>query len=360
MTPHLNPPITIGRRTLSRVAALATVALLAVACGDSSPSSKPDPASADSPSGGDKVTLSVGVQRSGSSLVRELLESSGALEDAPYNIEWAEFDGANAAVEALNAGAVDFDIALNQAAPVLAQGNSKAPWTTESAPFKVIGASRTEKSPGIAIVAQGGSGISSVADLEGKKVSFAKGTANHYFWVLAALEAGIDPSDVELVLLPLAEARAAFQSGAVDALVTAVTYARQLVATAGGEILTTSQGRFDSYSWVVARPEVLDDPAVADAAGDLLTRLQRANEWASAHPDEVAALYESKAKQSPEDAKLSAEEEIGTYVPIDDSVIKTQQDQADTFLDQGVTASKVDVHIAFDTRFNEVVKAGEP
>jgi sulfonate transport system substrate-binding protein len=108
-------------------------------------------------------------------------------------------------------------------------------------------------------------------------VSFAKGTANHYFWVLAALDAGIDPSDVELVLLPLAEARAAFQSGAVDALVTAVTYARQLVATAGGEILTTSQGRFDSYSWVVARPEVLEDPAVAEAAGDLLIRLQLAN-----------------------------------------------------------------------------------
>lgn len=354
----MSPLITARRRTLTRLAALAAIALLAAACGDSSPSAQPDKAVADSPSG-EGVTLSVGIQKSGSSLVKELLDSSGALDDAPYSIEWAEFDGANAAVEALNAGAVDFDIALNQAAPVLAQGNSKSPWTAESAPFKVIGASRTEKSPGIAIVAQGDSGIASVADLKGKKVSFAKGTANHYFWVLAALDAGIDPSDVELVLLPLAEARAAFQSGAVDALVTAVTYARQLVATAGGEILATSQGRFDSYSWVVARPEVLEDPAVAEAAGDLLTRLQRANEWASAHPDEVAALYESKAKQSPEDAKLSAAEEIGTYVPIDDSVIKTQQDQADTFLDQDVTTSKVDVHIAFDTRFNELV-AGKP
>jgi sulfonate transport system substrate-binding protein len=149
------------------MAALAAVALLAAACGDSSPSAQPDTAAADSPPG-EGVSLSVGIQRSGSSLVKELLDSSGALDDAPYSIEWAEFDGANAAVEALNAGAVDFDIALNQAAPVLAQGNSKAPWTSESAPFKVIGASRTEKSPGIAIVAQGDSGIASVADFEGK------------------------------------------------------------------------------------------------------------------------------------------------------------------------------------------------
>lgn len=355
----MTPTTTTNRRhLLDSVVGLAAVALLAAACSSSSASS--EPTAAHTRAGTGDVTLSVGIQSSGSSLVKDVVDASGVLDGAPYRIKWAEFDGANAAVEALNAKAVDFDIALNQAAPVLAQGNAKSPWTATSAPFKIIAASRAEHSPGIAIVVRPDSGISSVADLKGKKVSFAKGTANHYFWVLSALDAGIDPNAADLVLLPVAEARAAFQSNAVDAIVTAVTNARQLVTAGTGRILSTSQGRFDSYSWVVARPQALERPETVDAVGDLLTRLQRANRWATAHPGQVAELYQSIAKQSPADAELSATQEVGTYVPIDDAVIETQQDQSDTFLDQGVTTSKVDVRIAFDTRFNHVVSAGRP
>ena len=127
--------------------------------------------------------------------------------------------------------------------------------------------------------------------LKGKKVSFAKGTANHYFFVSAAQKAGLDPSTVELVTIPLTEARSAFIGGAVDALVTSVSNARPLVSKNGSKILVTSQGQFVNYPFLVATKAALADPKKSEALGDLLTRLENSNRWEADHLDEVAKIY---------------------------------------------------------------------
>jgi sulfonate transport system substrate-binding protein len=348
----ISPRRAIGSRRRSAAAAVvagvAVLGLFLTGCTAAGPSGADDGSSAG-------VRLRVGIQNSGSSVTLQTLKASKALDGTPYTVDLAEFDGANAAVEALNAGAIDADIALNSSAPVLAQGNASPAWTAESAPFKIIGAAERPDDAGIAIVVRKDSGIDDVADLAGKKVSFAKGTANHYFFATAAQRAGLDPSAVTLATMPLTEARAAYLGGAVDALVTAVSNARPLVNNNDSKILVDSRGQFVNYQLLVATRKALDDPQKTEALGDLITRLQRANDWEAANLGEVARLYQTVAGQSPADAELSAKEGVGRYVPLDDKVIKVQQDQADVFHAQKVAATDVDVRLAFDDRFNAQV-----
>jgi sulfonate transport system substrate-binding protein len=301
------------------------------------------------------VTLTIGIQSSGSSIATALIEASGAFADASYKIEWANFDGANAAVEALHAGAIDLDVGLNFSAPVLNQANAAKPWTADDRPYVIIGANLQLHRAGTAIVVHRGSGINSVSDLSGKSISFAKGTANHYFLAIAAQKAGLSLDAVTPVLMPLAEARAAFVGKSVDALVTASYNARPLVTSGDGRILTTSEGLYDTYAWFVARPDVLKDPARRAATADVFARLQRASAWQSDNPDKVAQVFIKEAHQKPQDAALNAAEIRSIYVPIDDKVIAANQSQADVFFSAGVAKTKIDASIAFDKRFNEVV-----
>jgi len=303
------------------------------------------------------VTLTIGIQSSGSSVATALIEASGAFADTPYKVIWANFDGANTAVEALHAGAIDLDVGLNFSAPVLNQANATKAWTVEDRPYVIIGANLQLNRAGTAIVVHPDSGIKSVADLSGKSVSFAKGTANHYFLALAADKAGLDINSINPVLMPLAEARAAFVGRSVDALVTASYNARPLVTNGDGLILTTSEGLYETYSWFVARLDVLKDPARAAATADVLARLQRSSLWQSENLDKVADIFVSEAHQKPKDAELNAAEIRSVYVPIDDNVIAANQSQADVFLAAGVAKSKIDARVAFDSRFNGIVMA---
>jgi sulfonate transport system substrate-binding protein len=303
------------------------------------------------------VTLTIGIQSSGSSSVPAILEASGAFADTPYSVNWANFDGANAAVEALHAGAIDLDIGLNFSTPVLNQANAAQPWTTEDRPYVIIGANLQLNRAGTAIVVHPDAGIETVADLAGRSVSFAKGTANHYFFAIAAEDAGLDLASVELVLMPLSEARAAFVGGSVDALVTAVSNARPLITSGDGVVLATSEGLYDNYAWFVARPEVLADPASEAATADVLLRLQRAAIWQAENLDEVERIYIEVGHQEPGDAALNAAESITTYVPIDAGVIAANQDQAAVFLAAGVAETEIDASIGFDDRFNDLVIA---
>ena len=61
--------------------------------------------------------------------------------------------------------------------------------------------------------------LAGVADLKGKKVALNKGSNVHYLLVRALEAAGVAWGDVEPVYLPPADARAAFERGAVDAWV---------------------------------------------------------------------------------------------------------------------------------------------
>jgi len=122
-------------------------------------------------------------------------------------VEWTEFPSGPPLLEALNAGAIDIGQA-GEAPPIFAQA--------ANAGFVYI-AHEPPAPQGEAILVPKDSAIKSVADLKGKKVALNKGSNVHYLLVKLLQQAGVKYSEIQPVFLAPADARAAFETGTVDA-----------------------------------------------------------------------------------------------------------------------------------------------
>ena len=154
--------------------------------------------------------LRIGVQKYGSLVLlkeRGLLEQR--LEPQGWTVTWIEFPGGPQLLEALNVGAIDFGT-TGEAPPIFAQA--------AGAPLLYVGY-EPPAPEGEAILVAKDSPIADVAGLKGKKVALNKGSNVHYLLVKALEAAGVAYTDIETVYLPPADARAAFERGAVDAWV---------------------------------------------------------------------------------------------------------------------------------------------
>lgn len=140
-----------------------------------------------------------------------LLKTKGTLDQKlkalGYNVTWTEFQFGPPLLEAINVGAIDFGN-TGETPPVFAQA--------AGAPIRYV-AYEPPAQQGEAILVQKNSPMKSVAELKGKKVAVAKGSNAHYLLVKALEKAGVKFSEITPAYLAPADARAAFESGAVDA-----------------------------------------------------------------------------------------------------------------------------------------------
>jgi NitT/TauT family transport system substrate-binding protein len=83
-------------------------------------------------------------------------------------------------------------------------------------------------------------GISSVADLKGKKVAVEQGTVDHYLLLLALAQAKLTEKDIELVPLVTDAAAAAFAAGKVDAVGAFAPFTTTALARPGSRAVATS------------------------------------------------------------------------------------------------------------------------
>src|SRR5215207_5996195 len=121
-------------------------------------------------------------------------------------IRWVQAAGSNKALEFLNASSIDFGSTAGSAA-LVAKINGN--------PIKSIYVySRPEWT---ALVTRKDTGISTVAELKGKRVAVTRGTDPHIFLVRALADAGLTEKDVRLVLLQHPDGRLALERGDVDA-----------------------------------------------------------------------------------------------------------------------------------------------
>lgn len=140
-----------------------------------------------------------------------ILKGRGTLEKrlAPLGVKvtWTEFNAGPVQLEALNVGSIDFGD-VGEAPPIFAQA--------AGAPLVYAGA--TVPRPALeAVIVPSGSPIRSVADLKGKRVAYNKGSNVQYFLVKLLEKNGLKYSDVQSIFLAPADARAAFERGAIDA-----------------------------------------------------------------------------------------------------------------------------------------------
>ena len=158
---------------------------------------------------GDLKEFRIGYQKAAGTLA--LLRASGSLEKRlqpeGVRVTWSEFTAGPQLLEGLNAGAIDFGY-VGEVPPIFAlAGGANFVYTAYELP--------TPHAEGILVGKD--SPIQNLGQLKGKKIAFNKGSDVHWLVVNAIQQAGLKYSDIQPVFLTPADARAAFQRGAVDA-----------------------------------------------------------------------------------------------------------------------------------------------
>lgn len=226
-----------------------------------------------------KVRLVLGDQAKG---LRTVVEASKAFEGLPYQVEWANFQGAAPLFEALRAGAVDLAPAGDT--PVLAAA-------TGGAPLRIVGVRRSQ-SRSIAILVPKASAIQSVADLKGRNVviSSARGSISQYLLIRALANAGVNEADVNIGFVMPTDALPAFNAGKIEAWATFGVY-QAFAEEQGARVLLSGEGINTGLTFITASDDVLTDPVRRQAINDVLKRLARAFDWARNNTDQYAEVF---------------------------------------------------------------------
>lgn len=308
----ISPFRSLQRRSLLATALSAALATSSALAGASASAQSVKPAQ-----------LRIGFQKSASLLT--LQKAQGTLEQRllPLGVavKWVEFPAGPQLLEGLNVGAVDVGY-VGEAPPIFAQA--------AGASFVYIG-NDPAAPEAEAIVVPKDSALKSVADLRGKKVALNKGSNVHYLLVKALEKAGLKYSDIQPVFLPPADARAAFERGAVDAWVIWDPFLSAVEKQSGARQLADGRGVVNNYSYYLAeRGYASQYPQVIQALFDDSVARGR---WLKTHLDEAAALIAPLQGLDIEVVKQSLHRYQFNVQPLNASVAAEQQKIADTFAD---------------------------
>ncbi|WP_343659399.1 aliphatic sulfonate ABC transporter substrate-binding protein [Ralstonia sp.] len=279
-------------------------------------------------------TVRVGFQKAG---LLAVLKAQGALDkplaDLGYKVEWKEFPAGPQLLEALNTGSIDFGYTGAPPA-VFAQA--------AGARLVYVGAEPGGKT-NEALFVLDSSPAHSVADLKGKRIALQKGSSSNYLLVQLLRRANLAVQDVEPIYLPPAEARAAFESGAVDAWVVWDPY----YALAQKALKTRTLGDFSElpvFNFYEATPEfVKTHPRAVNA---ILAQLRTAGLWVNQHPQETAALLAPKLGIEQPVVETWLRRVPYGVTPVTPQIVASQQQIADLFLQQKLIPKPVNVQSA--------------
>ncbi|MDX3452552.1 ABC transporter substrate-binding protein [Streptomyces sp. ME02-8801-2C] len=328
------------RRHLVPAGLLLPLALLASACGGSSAASSLG--SGSDTDGKGSLTLNVGDQKGGSEAV---LRAAGELKNLNYKIKWSTFTSGPPLLEAVNAKAVDIG-SVGNTPPVFAAGAGSH--------ITVVGALRGGPQ-GEAILVPKDSKLRKAADLKGKSVAVAQGSSAHYQLIASLKQARLTLDDIKVKYLQPADALAAYTSGSVDAWAVWDPYTSQILKGGQGRVLADGVGVVNGLNFQVAAPSALADSKKAAAVKDFVERLRRAQDWVYAHPEAWAKVW-AKDTGLPYDVALaSVNRSNATRIPvaIDDALVASEQQIADTFTSLEFIPNKVDFAKYVDRRFND-------
>ncbi len=329
-----------GRSTfLVGAAGLVSAALLLAGCGGSA-SGNSDAVKSDGTVDLSKVTLTVGDQKGTSA--QALLKAAG-LDQTTYKIDWKEFTSGPPLLEAVNAGAVDVGMVGNTP-PIFA--------AAAKGQFKMVQAV-TYTGKGDVILVPKGSPLKSVADLKGKKVAVAEGSSANYNLLAQLEKAGLSYKDVSVQNLQPADALAAFTSGSLDAWAVWDPYTSQAIHDDGARVLADGDGLVNGYNFQVASDKAIGDKATKAALDDYLGRISKAQLWSSTHQQEWAKVWAEQTGLTPAVTLAAAKQRPPTIIAIDQKVIDSEQEMADTFSANGLLPGKVNVSDYFSDAFNK-------
>jgi sulfonate transport system substrate-binding protein len=279
----------------------------------------------------DKV-LRVGIQKYGKLI---LLKTRGTLEKKlgglGYKVTWTEFPAGPQLLEALNVGAIDFGN-TGEAPPIFAQA--------AGAPILYV-AYEPPAPRGEAILVPKDSPIKTLADVKGKKVALNKGSNVHFLLVKALEKAGVAYSEIQPTFLTPADARAAFERGAVDAWAIWDPFLAAAEAATGARTLANGEGIVSNHQFYLSsRQFAAENPKAVQA---VLEELRGLDEWVK--NDTKAAAPQLSASTGIPAPVLEVALSRQTYgiAPLGDDAVAAQQAIADTFHALGLLPKPVSI-----------------
>jgi sulfonate transport system substrate-binding protein len=293
------------------------------------------------------ITIVVAEQNATQSLPWNLADAG---KDTPYSVEFADFSGGAAVIEALRSGAADIG----------SIGEAPVPIAVDSGVTDLVTIglqANPGTSGGYYLVAKPDSGIDSIEDLRGKRVAYPPGSGRHMVTAALLKQHGLDlRTDVQPVELAGAEVVPTFAAGAVEA---AIVLGNQYYQLGEPPILGDGTGINTGIQSLIVRRDVLDDPAKVAAIGDYVGRAVAANNWKDSHADQwINAYYvEQQGITYEQGKKLYEEDGVASYYPIDDQSTALFQTVADGLYETGTTKTPVDVSQYVDGRYNDIVTA---
>lgn len=284
------------------------------------------------PAAASDKTIRIGYQKYGTLVLlkgKGLLEKK--LEHIGYTVTWAEFPAGPQLLEALNVGAVDFGT-TGETPPIFAQA--------AGAPLVYI-AHEPPAPRGEAILVPKGSAIRSVADLKGKTIALNKGSNVHFLLVKALEEAGLKYSDIKTSFLPPADARAAFEQGAVDAWVIWDPFQAAAELAIEARELRNGEGIVPNHQFYLgAKPFVDSHPEAVDT---VIAAVAEIDEWAKANPAAAAAELAPSVGIPAEVLAVALARQSYGVKALDEGIVKQQQAIADTFFELGLIPNKISI-----------------
>ncbi|MGV1046200.1 sulfonate ABC transporter substrate-binding protein [Limnohabitans sp.] len=264
-----------------------------------------------------------------------ILKGRGTLEKrlAPLGVTvaWTEFNAGPVQLEALNVGSIDFGD-VGEAPPIFAQA--------AGAPLVYAGA--TVPRPKLeAIIVPKGSPIKTVADLKGKKVAYNKGSNVQYFLVKLLQKNGLQYSDVQSIFLPPADARAAFEKGAIDAWIIWDPFLAAAQKTLDARLLVDASGVVNNRAYYfTSRDFATKNPDVLKIA---IEEINAIDTWASKNKQAAAAELSAVLGLDKSITELYLNRSAFGTAVVNRDILAEQQSIADTFFELKLIPKKLNL-----------------
>lgn len=280
------------------------------------------------------------------------LRESGELGRLPFRVQFANFTGGPAILEAFRAGAAD------------------AAWVGDTPPIQALVAredvpivfARQSDPASTQLAVTPGSPIRKLADLRGAKIAYAEGTAQQVIVLRALRKAGLRPADVQLVRLQLADFNDAVRTGQVDVAPLNEPRLTRFLAEAaarGGGVVDPAETEDTStgLNYLYARRAVLEDPAKAAALRVYVQHLLRSQQWINDHQDAwVQAYYvRNQGVSAADGARIVRSLGRFSFPRLDATLVGRQQDSIDIIEQAGELPRGARAEDGFDLRFDQVV-----
>ncbi len=286
-------------------------------------------------------------------VLQTVMAASGEQARLAAKVTYANFLGGPAVLEAFRAGALDL-ATVGNTPPIQAQAAGER--------IPIVAAWQLS-GPEYGLAVRPGLKLTRLADIRGKRVGYAEGTARQPFVLNVLKLAGLTREDVTFVPLRSADFPDAIRAGAIDVgPLNEPHFSRYLAdyADRGASAIPASEiARLPrGLSYLYASGAALEDAARTAAIADFVTHWIAAVRWSKANRDAwVDAYYVKRQNLSAADGRKIEETAGEVSFPLLRGLVETQQGTADLIYQAGDLPKRLDARAEFDFRFDEVIAA---